>query len=595
MPYVKTFERNQMMLCSWDMLVDEHSTARIIDAFVNSLDLSKYGVKEMAYEGRPSYDPKGLFKLYIYGHRFGIRSSRRLAASCITNIEVKRMLGGVEPDFRTISDFRKDNIGSMKKIFHEFNRRVADLMEHGTFSIDGSKFNACNSKNSNFTKTKLDDRIKWLDAHISEYFRLLEENDSSEETAEGETDITREMLEAKLREAEQRLELYKSYQKIMEESGVSQMSLVDADAKLMKSKNGFGVSYNPQTAVDSNTHMIMDYNMTNQVTDHGLMYPTMEGLKKQEPDRVIECMADKGYQKTEDMVECLENGIIPHVITNDGQDGYEIEITYTGAENADSTSTKSEELNKCMHAGIVPEAYKDVIEKMEVVESRKRVYDEPAQQDSDVKKPVYGTADDMKRRAMEGYFVRDPEGNVVYCPMGQTLRQKSIKSDGRIRYANKQACRSCPNRNKCYNGKNDFKEVDFTKDGLEKPCRGWEKEESEAVSEATTDEAMEGNAKTTTDASATKEASEGKKKYHYEKEKRVTFILKPDRVKTAERMCVSEHPFGTIKRAMGSAYFLLRGLEKVDGEFALFCLGYNLQRALNMVGFDKLMKAMVGA
>jgi transposase len=87
------------------------------------------------------------------------------------------------------------------------------------------------------------------------------------------------MLEAKLKEAEQRLELYKSYQKIMEESGVSQMSLVDADAKLMKSKNGFAVSYNPQTAVDSNTHMIMDYNMTNQVTDHGLLYPTMEGLK----------------------------------------------------------------------------------------------------------------------------------------------------------------------------------------------------------------------------------------------------------------------------------------------------------------------------
>jgi transposase len=335
--------------------------------------------------------------------------------------------------------------------------------------------------------------------------------------------------------------------------------------------------------------------MTNQVTDHGLMYPTMEGLKEQEPDRIIECMADKGYQKTEDMVECLENGIIPHVITNDGQDGYEIEITYTGAENADSTSTKPEELSKCMHAGIVPDAYKDVIEKMEVVESRKRVYDEPEQQDSDVKKPVYGTADDMKRRAMEGYFVRDPEGNVVYCPMGQTLRQKSIKSDGRIRYANKQACRSCPNRNKCYNGKNDFKEVDFTKDGLEKPCRGWEKEESEAVSEATTDEAIEGNAKTTTDESATKEVSEGKNKYHYEKEKRVKFILKPDRVKTAERMCVSEHPFGTIKRAMGSAYFLLKGMKKVDGEFALFCLGYNLQRAVNMLEFDKLMKAMVGA
>jgi transposase len=277
------------------------------------------------------------------------------------------------------------------------------------------------------------------------------------------------------------------------------------------------------------------------------------------------------------MVECLENGIIPHVITNDGQDGYEIEITYTEAEDADSTSTKSEELSKCMHAGIVPDAYKGVIKDMAVKEVQKRVYDEPEQGSEDSRDSVYGTAEGMIKRAMEGYFVRDPEGNVVYCPMGQTLRQKCIKNDGRtIRYANKHACRNCPNRNKCYNGKNDFKEVDFTKDCLEKPCKGWNGTEPQ-------------------NSADNPEKTRCKRKYHLEKEKRVRFTLKPDRVKTVERMCVSEHPFGTIKRAMGSAYFLLRGLEKVDGEFALFCLGYNLQRAINMVGFDKLMKVMVGA
>lgn len=136
------------------------SIARLIDAFVKSLDLTKFKVKEAAKEGRPPYDLKGMFKLYIYGNRKDIRSSRKLAESCKVNIEVKWLLGGVEPNFRTISNFRKDNIDRLKGIFHEFNRRISGTVEWGFSSIDGSKFQANNSKDNNFTKNKLDDRIK---------------------------------------------------------------------------------------------------------------------------------------------------------------------------------------------------------------------------------------------------------------------------------------------------------------------------------------------------------------------------------------------------------------------------------------------------
>ena len=117
MPYVSGFDRDQLMCCSWDTFVDKESIARIIDAFVNHLDIGKYGVKPVAAEGRPSYDPKSLDKIYIYGSRKGIRSSRKLAESCKVNLEVKWMIGGVEPDFRTIADFRKNNIDSLKEIF----------------------------------------------------------------------------------------------------------------------------------------------------------------------------------------------------------------------------------------------------------------------------------------------------------------------------------------------------------------------------------------------------------------------------------------------------------------------------------------------
>lgn len=574
MAYVSGFDRTQMMFCSWDMLVDEESIARLIDAFVNSLDLNRYGVKMPDATGRPSYDPKSIYKLYIYGSRKGIRSSRKLAESCKVNVEVKWMTGGVEPDFRTISDFRKKNIDSLKKIFHEFNRRISGAVEWGFSSVDGSKIQACNSKDRNFTKNKLDDRIKWLNGHTDEYLRILKEMDEQEDkeeavlSEEAPEQLTREDIEAKLKEARERLSKYESYQELMEKTGASQLSLTDADAKLMKNKNGFQVSYNAQTAVDSETHLIRDYHMTNQVTDHGLLCPTMERIKSESEEKIIEAVADKGYEKAEDMVRCLEEGIIPHVITEDGKDGYELEISYE-ENDADVTSSRPEEIKKSLHAGKIPEVYKDVITEMEVKEVRRKDIDEIAEDAGD--RGVYGTPEEQQARAKEGYFVRDPEANLVYCPQGEILRQKCIKKNGNIRYANKNACKHCPNRNKCYKGKNGWKEIDFTKDRLEKPCRDWLKAEGKE---------------------AEQKASGVTGKHHYKRVKVVKFFLKPDREKTAQRMCLSEHPFGTIKRGMGASYFLLKGMRKVAGEFALFCLGYNLERAKNLLGFRKMMELM---
>ena len=566
MHYVQAFDRDQFMMTTWDSMVDPESTARLIDAFVDSLDLSDYGVKELASEGRPPYDPKGLLKLYVYGSDNGIKSSRKLAKSCRVNVEVKWMLGGVEPDFRTIADFRKDNIDSLKKIFNEFNKRLTGTVEWGFTSIDGSKFAACNSKNNNFTKNKLDDRIKWLNGHIEEYLRILDDTDRQEDFEDNPEWLTREVIEEKLQEARERLKKYEGYQKIMEENGQSQMSLTDADAKLMKSKNGFVVAYNPQTAVDSETHLIRDFQMTNQVTDHGLLDSTLEGVRE-ESEGIIETVADKGYESEKDMVKCLEDGIIPHVITDDGKDGYELEIWYEEADDINAESTDAEDLKKALHAGVIPEAYEDVITDIEVKEVRRKVSEEEAKVSVE---SIYGTSEEMMERAKGGYFVRDPERNLVYCPNGEILRQKCIKKNGNIRYANKNACRHCPNRNKCYKGKNEWKEIDFTKDCLEKPCKDWLKTEGKKPDIG----------------------GANKGKYHFKTKKVVRFFLKPDRKKTAERMCLSEHPFGTIKRAMGFSYFLLRGLKKVTGEFALMCLGYNIKRAKKLLGFEKMLELM---
>lgn len=218
----------------------------------------------------------------------------------------------------------------------------------------------------------------------------------------------------------------------MEENGLTQLSLTDADARLMKSKNGFMVAYNVQTAVDSESHLIRDFQVTNQVTDHGLIASTVESPK--EDGEILEAVADKCYNKSDDLIQCLENGIIPHVVLPDGQDSYQLELSYQEAD-ADLSSLKSEELSKALHSGKIPDAYQDVITCAKVVEKRQWVRDDDAPTPP-TPTSAYGTEQEMKARAAQGYFVRDPVRNVVFCPAQETLHQKSIKKNGDIRYAN---------------------------------------------------------------------------------------------------------------------------------------------------------------
>ena len=305
MPFKSGKNRYQLAIQSIDDMIDPEAEVRIIDAFVESLDLGKLGFEKSvaATEGRPRYNPKALLKLYIYGNRNTIRSSRKLQQACKVNIEVIWLMDELKPDFRTISDFRKDNAKCLKAVFLEFNRKIYDLVEHGNYSIDGSKVLANNSKDNNFTANKLDDRLKNIENHINEYMAQLDAMDEAEdEEAEEEklqkedpTKLSKEELQRRLKEITERQARYEGYLKALEESGASQLSLTDPESRLMKNKNGFGVSFNVQTAVDSETHMIDNFLMTNQATDHGLLAKTVEEERKDEhyEAKIIEVIADK--------------------------------------------------------------------------------------------------------------------------------------------------------------------------------------------------------------------------------------------------------------------------------------------------------------
>jgi transposase len=270
------------------------------------------------------------------------------------------------------------------------------------------------------------------------------------------------------------------------------------------------------------------------------------------------------------MVECLENGIIPHVIPPEGTDTYTLETVFeeVACTPEEISSTDPQNLTKCLRAGIIPNVYKDVIDRVEVVEKRFRVYDDvpavPARSDTE-----------MLERAAEGYFVRDPERDFVYCPAGCKLFRKSIKKNGNIRYANKTACKRCPYRGRCFTvtRHQDWREVDFNKDCLEKPSKNWLKSNPCHLNDNLPKSHRNGNIR-------------------YETKSIVRFVFRPDRQLMDKRKCTSEHPFGTIKRALNAGYYLLSGVSKTIGETALACLAYNLIRSLNLIGFSSLMAAV---
>src|SRR5574344_339610 len=315
MAYKKGSDRRQRILfpdCI-DEYVEADAPVRLFDAFVDSLDMDNLSFVRStpAQTGTPGYDPRDLLKLYIYGYFYQVRSSRKLARECKCNIEVMWMLGKLTPDFRTISDFRKDNKDAITKVYKEFNKFCLGLklFSKSYISIDGSKFKAVNAKDNNLTLNKLDDRIKRLDEHISIYMAELDACDLDEGRK-----LSKDELQHKLDVCKERKEQYEQFRNQLEESGSSQLSLTDADARLMKANEGFCVGYNVQAAVDAESHIIAAVHVTNSPTDHGQLTSVASEVKSDYGVSILEATADKGYESPEDHAAALASGIVPNVI-----------------------------------------------------------------------------------------------------------------------------------------------------------------------------------------------------------------------------------------------------------------------------------------
>ena len=308
-------QQRMMMPECLDDYVGEDNICRVIDLFVEKADLKAMGFKytQIKETGCRPYSPWAMSKLYLYGYQNRVRSSRRLERETQRNVEVMWLMQRLTPDDKTISNFRKDNAGALKKLYREFVR-LCDKMEltgKQTEAFDGTKVKANNSRKNHYTRKTASEAMERIDKKIDEYLAMLDENDRAE-LAEGKPDAE------KIKEAIEKLNDKKAtlpeVLRKLEETGEESICTTDEDERLMKQSGGkgFDVCYNVQTVTDEKFGLVVDY----EVTDHCNDQNELPGMCEKAAD-VLEieeftALADKGFcngaelKKCEDMhVSCL--------------------------------------------------------------------------------------------------------------------------------------------------------------------------------------------------------------------------------------------------------------------------------------------------
>ena len=342
--FVEGLDRGQATLfpeCLSDW-IDAENPVRVIDAFVDALDLAEVGFEvEPAETGRPAYHPSALLKLYIYGYLNRVQSSRRLEREAGRNVELMWLLGRLAPDHKTVADFRKDNGRAIRKVCARFVElcREMGLLAKASVAIDGSKFKAVNNRDRNFTRAKVERRRMQLEESVARYLSQLDTADRQEpsETLAAKTARLKEKL-AKLGEEMQRLRALET--RMLAEPD-QQISLTDPDSRSMAtSGRGSGVvGYNVQVAVDTEHHLIVTHEVTNVGSDRAQLARVAKETKAALQSDTLEAVADRGYFSGEEILACEQAGItvtLPKPMTSgaksDGRFGKQ-DFVYLADEN----------------------------------------------------------------------------------------------------------------------------------------------------------------------------------------------------------------------------------------------------------------------
>ncbi len=306
MEHIQGQSRHQATLFpeSLDELIPGDHPIRVIDAFVDSLDLSalSFAKAQPSPTGRPPYHPGDLLKLYLYGYLNQVRSSRRLEREAARNIEVLWLLNRLAPDFKTIANFRQDNpkaIVGVCRAFTLFCREQA-LFGAELVAIDGSKFAAVASRKQVYTPKRLDQELKRVEHHIEEYLQTLDTADATE-PPEGTAAVNTPHALQALHERRAQLQALALQ---MQAQDQTQQVATEPEARLLRTGEGHTVGYNVQTAVDVKHKLIVSFDVCQDGNDHRRLYPMATAAQETLEAETLTVVVDTGYRNGEQAAAC---------------------------------------------------------------------------------------------------------------------------------------------------------------------------------------------------------------------------------------------------------------------------------------------------
>jgi transposase len=484
MQYIQGNNRGQTYFSTLEAQVGAENPVRLIDAFIDKLDLEKMGITNTVHkpEGRPPYAPQVLLKLYLYGYLNKIRSSRKLEKECSRNIELQWLLQHLTPNYHTIADFRKLHGQALQNMFKLYVQFLGDagLLGKTTIAVDGSKFKAVNSKKNNYNQKKIDKHRQFIEDKTAKYLQELDELDK-QETNSDELMIKKEKITEGLAKLKERTIKYDILQQQLNNTDDKQISTTDPDSRsIIIVKSIVEVAYNVQNGVDDKHNLIVHTEATN-TNDGKALHKAATGAKEnlQLPkEETIMLLADKGYHTGAELQQCQSENMITHV------------------------------------------AYKE----------------QPS-------------VKHIAHEFLSESFAYNKATDSYTCPAGATLTSlgtwhnkigEANETSYRFKTYRTDACKTCALKQQC---------------------------------------------------------TKLPKRIIHRSEYRDAVDINNNNIKQnpqyyKRRQAIVEHPFGTIKRHWGFTHTLLKGLEKVNGEMNLIMFCYNFMRTKNILGFEKMLKAI---
>lgn len=305
MEYIKGTPRDQLYLFNegLDSIIEKNNPVRVIDAYVESLNLEKLGFKVPELKtGTPPYRPQMLIKIYVYGYNDRTRSTRRLENECKRNKEMIWLTEGIAPDFKTIADFRKNNRKAVREVFKEFLMfcNKAGLLSMETIAIDGTKLRAQNSLNNVYKRDEMDKIQKQIQKKIDEYLEQIDQEDEKESESVKIEEKGVEEIVNKLKQLKKYQIKVEGIKEIFEKDKKKETYFsTDIDARFQSDNGKVRAGYNSQIAGDNKNKLIVVNDVTNESNDLEQMSPMIDQIQEVKKELKInkdtQVIMDAGY------------------------------------------------------------------------------------------------------------------------------------------------------------------------------------------------------------------------------------------------------------------------------------------------------------